>query len=581
METQRNDSSENRELEELDLEWDEVDLEPLEEEPAEEPIEEEPIEEEPIEEEPMEEESAEEEPIEELIKEESAEREPELLEEPIDGGTVEEPEVEVTEEEISAEASGSDAALQKIILQVDDNGGDDALDLINVAENMGKSWKMFAWLLVFAVSIGFFIAVLSVGVKGLFGTGSYATAVITFSFDGIDEGLDPNGGLFDVNKIKSTAVINDALDELGWEGVNVDNVRANLKLEGVIPDSVKQQIAVINTVAESSPEYYANIEELNYFPSRYTVTLYRCKGMSGDETRELLDAVLSSYRKYFMDSYADTSALGVVTDVLDIQNYDYMQASEILENQIDTMQEYVDAKMEQAPDFRANSTGLSFSDLSSSIKAVRSLDLNNYISFVQSNNLTKDAGTQVDYFNYQVKQYTFEIQELQNQLSNVERMITEYEKDPVIVMSNQESVTETTQTSEYYDKLLEQKLDLNKQISERNTDLNEAYNMIASLNGGTEGKEEDYAYADSLLAGLLDTIQGWTGLVQRTTEEYYEAELYADAYRISIPAQYTPIGGLGELIKRMVICGGVAALFVILCWAIAGLKTEIVKMRAK
>lgn len=558
METQRDNSSENKELEEFDLEWDEVDLELIEEDSMEEDSIED-AEAEDIEEEPIEEAKAED--IEEELMEEA--------------------ESQAIEKEISVEAADPDMAFQKIILQVDDHEGDDALDLINVVGNMGKSWKMFAWLLVFAVSIGFFIAIFSTGIKGLFGTGSYASAVITFSFDGIDEGLDPNGGLFNVNKIKSTAVINAALDDLGWEGVNVENVRANLKLEGIIPDSVKQQIAIINTVAESSPEYYANIEELNYFPSRYTVTLYRCKGMSGDETRELLDAILSSYREYFMDSYADTSALGVVTDVLDIQNYDYMQASEILENQITTMQEYVDAKMEQAPDFRANSTGLSFSDLSSSIKAVRSLDLNNYISFVQSNNLTKDAGTQVDYFNYQVKQYNFEIQELQNQLSNVERMITEYEKDPVIVMSNQESVTETTQTSEYYDKLLEQKLELNRQISERNTDLNEAYNMIASLNGGGEGKEEDYAYADNLLVGLLDTIQGWTELVRKTTEEYFEAELYADAYRISIPAQYTPIGSLGELIKRMIICGGAAALFVILCWAAAGLKTEIVRMRAK
>lgn len=520
MKAQKSNSSDEKELDGFDLEWDEMDLEPIEEGESD----------------------------------------------------------DIGEEKTAA--PDDDAFLRKIILQVDDNSREGALDIINVAENMGKSWKVFAWLLVFAVCIGFFAAVCSVGVKGLFGTGSYASAVITFNFDGIDEGLDPNGGLFNVNKIKSTAVVNAALEELGWSGVNVESVRANLKLEGVIPDSVKQQIAVINTVAQSSPEYYANIEELNYFPSRYTVTLYRCKGMSGDETRELLDAILASYREYFMDSYADTSALGVVTDVLDVQSYDYMQASEILANQIDTMQEYVDAKMEQAPDFRANSTGLSFSDLSGAIEAVRRLDLNNYISFVQSNNLTKDAGTQVDYFNYQVKQYNFEIQELQNQLSNVERMITEYEKDPVIVMSNQESVTETTQTSEYYDQLLEQKLELNKQISERNTDLNETYNMIASLNSGEAGKEEDYAYADTLLTGLLDTIQGWAGLVQKTAEEYYEVRLYADAYRISIPAQYTPVGGLGEMIKRMLLCGGAAALFVILIWAVSGLKTEIARMRA-
>lgn len=470
---------------------------------------------------------------------------------------------------------------QTIILHMDDSGDDAAIDLLNVAENMGKRWKYFAWLFVLAVCIGFLAALLSIGAQSLLGDGSYATAVIDFSFDGIDEGLDPNGGLFNVNKVKSTEVINAALQDLGWENKNVEEIRANLKIVGVIPDSVKQQIAVINTVAEDATEYYTNIENLDYFPSRYTVTLYRCKGMSGEETRELLDAVLIAYREYFMDSYGNTSTLGVAMEVLNVEAYDYLQASDIIENQIDTMQEYVDAKMEEAPDFRANSTGLSFSDLSGSIAAVKRLDLNNFISFVQSNNLTKDAGTQIDYYNYQIGQYNFEIQELQTQLANVEKTISEYEKDPVIVMSNQESVTETTQGNEYYDTLLDQKIELNKKITELNTDLNEAYGMIRALNdAGQTSKEEDYAYADSLLGGLLTTVQGWSDLVRKTTEEYYEAELYADAYRISIPAQYSAVGGLGELLKRMLICGGVGALIVILYWGVSGLKEEIVRIRS-
>lgn len=484
-------------------------------------------------------------------------------------------------ENLEQEKEETDTSSQTIILQIDEPTEEEAVDLLNVAENMGRKWRFYAHLLVLAVCIGFFVAALSVGLQGLLGGGSYASAVIMFSFDGIDEGLDPNGGLFDVNKIKSTAVINEALKELGWESGDIEEIRANMKLEGVIPDSVKQQISVINTVAEDAAEYYTNIEDLDYFPSQYTVTLNRCNGMTGKETSELLNAILMAYRKYFMDSYADTSVLGTATDVLNVEAYDYMQASELIENQIDTMQEYVDAKAKEAPDFRANSTGFSFNDLSSAITSIKRLDLNNFISFVQSNNLTKDVGTQIDYFNYQIKQYNFEIQELQNQLSNVEKTIAEYEKDPVIVMSNQESVTETSQTSEYYDTLLEQKLELNRQISELNTDLNETYGMIASLNGGSvSAKEEDYSYADSLLSGLLATVKNWSELVLKTTDEYYEAELYADAYRISIPAQYAPVGGLGELLKRMLICGGAGALLVIICWAIAGLKTEVARMRA-
>lgn len=468
-----------------------------------------------------------------------------------------------------------------VILQVENNEGEEeAIDLVNIAGFMKQKWKFFAYVLVIAVCTGFILAVAVQGLQGIFGEKSYATAVINFSFEGIDEGKDPSGGLFDVTKLKSTTVINDALEELGWDGGNVEEIRANLKIQGVIPDSVKQQIAVINTVAEDAVEYYTTIEDLNYFPSQYTVTLQRCKGMSGDETRELLDAILLSYRKYFMDSYAGMTALGFAMEVLDVRAYDYMQASDMIGNELDVIEDYVEAKAQEAPNFRANSTGLTFGDLASSISTVRRLDLNNFISFVQTNNLTRDAGVQIDYYNYQIKQYNLEIQELQTQRSNVDRTIEAYEKNPVIVMSNQESVTETTQTDEYYNRLLQQKLDLNREISELNTALNETYDMVNALNASEQSlKEEDYAYADSLLDSLLTTVESWGKLVQQTTEEYFEAELYANAYRISIPAQYSAMGGIGELAKKMILFGAVAALLVVILWGMAGLKDEIMRGR--
>lgn len=469
-----------------------------------------------------------------------------------------------------------------VILQVEQNAGEDeeTIDLLNVAGCMRHKWKFYAYFLVIAVCISFITAVASLGIQGLFGEKSYAAAVINFSFDGIDEGKDPSGGIFDVTKLKSTVVINEALEGLGWSGDNVEEIRSNLKIEGVIPDSVKQQIAVINTVAEDAAEYYATIQDLNYFPSQYTVTLKRCKGMNGNETRELLDAILISYRKYFMDSYAGMTALGFATEVLDVSAYDYMQASDMIGNEINVIEDYVEAKAQEAPGFRANSTGLTFSDLASSIATVRRLDLSNFISFVQTNNLTRDAGIQIDYYNYQIKQYNLEIHELQTQRTNVERTIENYEKDPVIVMSNQESVTETTQSDEYYNNLLQQKLDLNKQISELNTSLNEAYDMVNALNASEQSlNEEDYTYADTLLENLISTVESWGRLVQETTEEYFEAELYADAYRISIPAQYSAMGSLGELVKRMMLFGGAAALAVVIAWGISGLKEEMVRGR--
>lgn len=476
----------------------------------------------------------------------------------------------------------NDKDLQRIYLQVNQEEDEETIDLLNVAGRMGKKKKLFGYMLMLAVCIGVVLGTVIVGFKALTGNSSYANAVISFSYDGIDQGQDPNGGALDVTKIKSTPIVSAALENLQMKDVDVEDVRSAMKITGVMPDSVKQEIAVINTVAEDAAEYYTNISDLDYFPSQYVVRLNKIKGLKAEQTSELLNAILSAYRDYFLETYANTDVLSLSTNVINYEDYDYLQAADMLTNQIDLMQNYVDARAEEAGTFRANSTGLSFGDLSNSIETIRTLDLGNFISYVQSRNLTKDAAIRVDYYQYQIEQYNLKLQEVQAQLSNVEKSITDYEKDPVIVMSNQDSVTTSEQKNAYYDELVKQKLELTEQIASINTSLNENYtrlNALADIVNG--GSEEEIAHADTLLANLINTINSWGKLVQNTTEEYYNTSRFADAYQVSVPAQYTSTGGLMSVAKTMILCTGVLVLLVVLLWCYDGLKDEIKAQRKK
>lgn len=476
----------------------------------------------------------------------------------------------------------NDKDLQRIYLQVNQEEDEETIDLLNVAGRMGKKKKLFGYMLMLAVCIGVVLGAVIVGFKALTGNSSYANAVISFSYDGIDQGQDPNGGALDVTKIKSTPIVSAALENLQMKDVDVEDVRSAMKITGVMPDSVKQEIAVINTVAEDAAEYYTNISDLDYFPSQYVVCLNKIKGLKAEQTSELLNAILSAYRDYFLETYANTDVLSLSTNVINYEDYDYLQAADMLTNQIDLMQNYVDARAEEAGTFRANSTGLSFGDLSNSIETIRTLDLGNFISYVQSRNLTKDAAIRVDYYQYQIEQYNLKLQEVQAQLSNVEKSITDYEKDPVIVMSNQDSVTTSEQKNAYYDELVKQKLELTEQIASINTSLNENYtrlNALADIVNG--GSEEEISHADTLLANLINTINSWGELVQNTTEEYYNTSRFADAYQVSVPAQYTSTGGLMSVAKTMILCTGVLVLLVVLLWCYDGLKDEIKAQRKK
>ena len=108
----------------------------------------------------------------------------------------------------------NDKDLQRIYLQVNQEEDEETIDLFNVAGRMGKKKKLFGYMLMLAVCIGVIFGAVIVGFKALTGNSSYANAVISFSYDGIDQGQDPNGGALDVTKIKSTPIVSAALENL-------------------------------------------------------------------------------------------------------------------------------------------------------------------------------------------------------------------------------------------------------------------------------------------------------------------------------------------------------------------------------
>ena len=471
----------------------------------------------------------------------------------------------------------------KIYLQVenpDDDG--EQIDILNVASNMAKRKRIYRYLMAIAVFAGVLVGLLVTGVKYITGKSAYAQAVITFQYDGIEDGLDPNGAAFDINKIKAPAVIEAALDSLGNTDVSVEDVRQNIVIEGVIPEDAVDRITVIKQMALEDATNYEKILDVSYFPSQYVVSYYKDWEMSGTETAEILNVVLESYRQWFLDTYTNTAVLTVTGNMINYQDYDYAEAVDIIESQVEIMQNYVGERLKDAPDFRSADTGLSFGDIRTSLNTIESIDLAKLVSYVENNNLTKDKQRLVDYYNYNIKEYTMDISELQSQLSTVQATIDGYVKDPVVIVSSQETTQEITQKDEYYDSLLEKKITLSKQISQINTKLNKTYTLLNSLqNAGAQSSQKQQEQADAMLANITATLSDWTTRIEKTTEEYYTTTQFSNAYKISVPAQYQAAGGMVATCKTLVICVAAMMLLVVFIWGVDGLRMEIASLRSK
>lgn len=468
----------------------------------------------------------------------------------------------------------------RVYLQVENPEDDSAeIDILNVFGNMSRRRRLYRYLIAIAVCIGLLAAFLITGVRQIVGSGSYAQAVITLQYEGIESGLDPNGAAFDINKLKSPVVIEDALTGLGITDIDTEEIRKNIEIEGVIPEDAVERITVINQMAEKDATNYEKILDVEYFPSQYVISLHQGRGMSASETREILNAVLESYRAWFLDTYANTAVLTITGNLIRYQDYDYAESIDMLQAQIDMMQDYVTERRDQAPDFRSAGTGLSFGDIAASLETIESIDMANLASYIENNVLTKDRARQIEYYNYKIKAYTMELSKMQTQLGTVQNTLDTYVKDPVVIVSSQESTQEITQTSKYYDSLVQKKIELSKQVAEINTKLNETYMQLdAVTSSDRKNVQGEYDKADEMLERLTETISKWAELTEKTTEEYYTTTLFSNAVKIAVPAQYKAAGGIK---KRIAVCVAAAVGAVVVIWCVDGVRIEIAEMRKK
>lgn len=159
-------------------------------------------------------------------------------------------------------------------------------------------------------------------------------------------------------------------------------------------------------------------------------------------------------------------------------------------------------------------------------------------------------------------------------------MIDKYQKDPLVIVSSQESTQEIEQTNEYYDKLLQERLELSTEIASLNTKLNETYTLLNAVNGTVgQNTQGEYDYVEGKMSSVAETIAKWADLTEQTAQEYYSTTLFSNAYKIAVPAQYTAAGGFFAAVKRLVIPVAVLMFVVFGVWCVDGFFCELMKMK--
>ncbi len=387
---------------------------------------------------------------------------------------------------------------------------------------------------------------------------SAPVALIGFDYNGIKNGLTPDGKKFDVNSIKNPTVIEAALTKLGYPLQYVESVRSAIDIEGIVPTEAVDEISLYQASFEKSGSMQAAqaILGVSYTPTQYCVTFNFEKTPFGDdEAAQVINTVLECYRDYFFDTYGYNKAVGNASLAVDYADYDYLVMVDTYDNALSDVQEKVDAlAISASPQFRSTKTGYSFADLSDAIRSIRTYDTDTLTAYILSNSVVRDKEGMISYYEYRIDELQRSRKSAAEKLSAITDSIEKYEKDAIIMYGSAEEDPSTfTKVSAQYDDLFEQKSNAQMIVSRYNQRIDECKARLSSVkNLGNSGANADAAaYVEERLSMYGEKVNTLIDDVNTTITEYNESVEFANAYSVLVPASVLSTSYVSMLLQNI------------------------------
>ncbi len=406
--------------------------------------------------------------------------------------------------------------------------------------------KLFLpWLILAALAVGVIVgsnSFLSNEVDAL-------TATISFYFNGIEEGLDPNGCEFDKNSIKDDEIVLAALEELGLSSELLVSVQNGISIDSVVStsaiDSITQHVSIYDKTSNLANSI---VNDSSYHATAYHISFnYSAAELPGETAAELINLILTKYKASFFETYGYNEAVGDSILNFDFGSYDYLIALDMYGSKLEALENYVNTLAENdSMHFRSEATGYSFADISQSLSLIRGIDVDSLTSYILNNGVMSDKDMILSYYEFRLADLKRYKQNTAEKVTSINNSIQQYKKDAVIVYEDANSTSSVTQTSPVYDELIQRKLILRDTAAVYDSEIADYNARIAAIKKSSDSSTKaDKEYVDSKIAELeskVATLIENTGL---TADDFFETEKFLNAVTIASPAHYSA----GQFIK--------------------------------
>lgn len=355
-----------------------------------------------------------------------------------------------------------------------------------------------------------------------------AKATIRYTNDNINQGMNPDGTELDVDEIYSSAVIAQAMEQLGLT-TSLNVVRSKCYVEGIIPeDEQTKQEALLDKG-----------EEVNYTPDTYEVGLTVSGSRGSSYASNVLDAILQSYFNVYTEKHVEQRLELNPSSNLLKNGYDFYECIYILEDDTSEMLSYLKAKKDDYPNYRSSVTGYSYTDLymiykefsdymipslyAKVIDGPQVIDgdilrksLSNQIKDMQRDEATKSERRA--YLFGLITGYSDKYKEILNYHfhSNDDSPGNDY------ILKNVEE-TRRGDIENTYDKLILEYVSLDKAI--RQSEVNRKFKedlltIFGAIGSGGSGTEEEHAALAAMINDYESTLYRYYNIVSETSREF-------------------------------------------------------------
>jgi hypothetical protein len=371
-----------------------------------------------------------------------------------------------------------------------------------------------------------------------------STLRVAFSFKGFEHGNYPNGTNFTADDIRAPDVITDALKKSG-DPADSDlssRIRGAITINGLVPDTIIKERDKLRAAGENPPVYV---------PDEYAVTLAlgRDFKLTDSQREHLLTEIISTYSDKFRRTYIDLPReFDNPFDAL--RDADYPEYELVLNRAMESLISYLHEEAATAGTFRSPTNGLSFQSLINQAEIFSRVRLNDTLSLIYIDGLTKNRAFALTKMNYYLRTLEDQEQRLQEQQSVVTDLLkqtgdrtqnyvlaskTQLASDKPVI---DQGLIDSLMANDSYNLLVRKALSAGTALKDVQADKARLLERKARMESFAKGEVQDQASALAEVRQSLTNLETdyakLLGNVRTVLRDYTQQE-YGHAIRITQP----------------------------------------------